>query len=186
MKISNHAEVRYAQRIMNRDEKNDVNVYIAQNKDKIHTNIEKMVTYGTVIYVGKTDKNSNETTVLLKDTWVVLYDHKNDTVITLYSIDLGVGKDFNEQYINLLLERLNIAQESYENKKNELQSNISEWKQQQEDNRIKVTEYRQLANELEKANDNLDAVIKDYETQIYIAGEEIREIVSILIGKKVY
>lgn len=186
MKISNHAEVRYAQRIMKRDERGDVNVYIAQNKEKIHTDIEKMVTYGTEIYVGKTDKNSNETAVLLNDTWVVIFDPKNDTVVTLYSIDLGVGKEFNEQYIGLLLERLRVARESYENKKKEIQNNIDEWKQQQDDNRIKITEYRQLANELEKANENLDAVIKDYETQVYIAGEEIREIVSILIGKKVY
>ena len=185
MKISEHAMNRYAERIMDRDSKNDVAIYVAGNKDKIQTDIEKMIEYGTLIYSGKMDKGQGNTSVYVKDTWVVLVDPDAKKVITLYAIDLGVGQEFNEAYVRMLLNKLNETRSKYEAKNNELLNLIKELRDQEAENKEKITSYRRLANELEKANENIGNVIADYETQRYIAEEEIRDIVAVLVGKKI-
>lgn len=185
MVVSNHAQQRYAERIMDRDNKSDVAVYVAANKDKIDNDINLMVEYGKMIYSGKLEKGQNVTNVYLKDTWVILVDPGTKKVITLYSIDLGVGSDFNKEYVNLLLGRLEEEQKVYQEKNDELLKLIGELKDQQSQNKDKINEYRKLANDLEKANENLSDVIADYETQRYVAEENVRDIIEVLIGKKI-
>ena len=185
MQVSNHAQQRYAERIMNRETKSDVATYIAANRDKIDNDINKMVEYGTLIYSGKLEKNNNTVNVYIKDTWIVLADPGSKRVITLYSIDLGVGNLFNEEYIGRLMHKLESAKAAYEAKNAELQELIKELREQKEENKEKITEYRRLANELEKANETIVNVISDYEVQRYVAEAEVRDIVETLIGKKV-
>lgn len=185
MQISDHAQRRYAERIMDRDGKNDVAVYIAGNKDKIHEDINKMVEFGELIYSGKMEKGANITDIYLKDTWIVLVDHDAKRVITLYKIDLGVGKEFNEEYVTLLLRKLKEERAKYDTKNQELLNLIEELREQEKENKEKISEYRKLANELEKANENIGNVIADYETQRYVAEDAVRDIVQTLIGKKI-
>ena len=185
MVVSNHAQQRYAERIMDRDNKSDVAVYVAANRDKIDNDINLMVEYGKMIYSGKLEKGQNVTNVYLKDTWVILVDPNSKKVITLYSIDLGVGSEFNKEYVNLLLSRLEEEQKVYQEKNDELLKLIGELKNQQSQNKDKINEYRKLANDLEKANENLADVIADYETQRYVAEKNVRDIVEVLVGKKI-
>lgn len=185
MQISNHAQQRYAERIMDRDSKGDVAVYIANNKDKIDSDINKMIEFGEKIYSGKLEKGANLTDVYLKDTWVILTDPNSKKVITLYKIDLGVGPDFNDQYVQMLLSKLKEEQKVSELKKIECDGVITELKEQIQENAKTVNEYRTLANQLVQANANMEAVISDYEEQKYIAETNVRNIVSILVGKKI-
>ena len=55
-KISAHCEQRYAERIMEKDTKVDINKFIADNRDKIKNDINKMISYGELIYQGKQTK----------------------------------------------------------------------------------------------------------------------------------
>lgn len=185
MIISNHAQKRYAERIMDKSNDSDIAVYIAKNKEKIDTDINKMIEFGKLIYTGKLEKNQNNTEIYLKDTWIILVDPGNKKVITLYSIDLGVGNEFNEKYIDLLLQKLEYEKKLYNERNDELRALISDLKEQSANNKEKINEYRKLANELEKANENITNVINDYETQRYVAEENIRNIIEILIGKKI-
>lgn len=185
MQITDHAQQRYAERIMDKDTKGDIAVYIANNKDKIHDDINKMVEYGTLIYSGKLEKGQGVTDVYVRDTWVILVDPSAKKVITLYAIDLGVGQEFNNEYVTLLLKKLDYAKSNYEVKNNELLEFIAELREQEAENKNKITEYRRLANELEKANENITNVIADYETQRYIAEDEVRSIVEVLVRKKI-
>ena len=185
MQISNHAQQRYAERIMDKDNKSDIAVYIANNREKIETDINKMIEYGDLIYSGKIEKGANTTDVYLKDAWVVLVDPNNKKVITLYSIDLGVGKEFNLQYLNMLLDKLHCAKTLYATKNVELQKVIGELQDQIEENKQKINDYRKIANELEKANENMANVISDYEVQRYVAEADVREIIGVLTGKKI-
>ena len=185
MQISKHAQERYAERIMDRDTKADIAVYVNANKDKIDNDIHKMIEYGVKIYSGKLDRAEGLTDVYLKDTWVVLVNPSSNKVITLYSIDLGVGQEFNNEYVKMLIEKLECAKNAYSLKNEELLGLINELKEQQEENKQKINEYRRNANDLEKANENLANVIADYETQRYVAEEEVREIIGVLVGKKI-
>lgn len=170
---------------MDRDNKSDIAVYVAANKDKIDNDINLMVEYGDLVYSGKLEKGQNVTNVFIKDTWVILVDPSTKKVITLYSIDLGVGSEFNKEYVNLLLSRLEKEQKVYQEKNNELLKLIDELRDQQTQNKDKINEFRKLANDLEKANENIANVIADYETQRYIAEENVRDIVEVLVGKKI-
>ena len=122
LKITEHAKQRYAERIMDKNNKNEIAVFIANNTAKISEDISKMIEYGQLIYQGVSNHEFNKQPVkiYLKDTWVIIVDEKQNKVITLYSIDLGVGKEFNELYINKLLNKLTEAQNEYNNKYEEL------------------------------------------------------------------
>lgn len=185
MQVSNHAQQRYAERIMDRDNKTDVAVYVAANRDKIDNDINKMIEYGEKVYSGKLEKGVGITDVYLKDTWVILVDPNSKKVITLYKIDLGVGNEFNQQYVDMLLEKLKEEQKISELKKLECDGVINELKEQIQENVKTVNEYRTIANQLVQANTNMEVVISDYEEQKYIAESNVREIVSVLIGKKI-
>ena len=88
--ISAHAKTRYAERIMGKEDI-DVNRFVTLNDDKIKTDINKLISYGELIYTGKQsqkDNKGNIVDVYLKDCWVVLADSRAKNVITLYKIDL--------------------------------------------------------------------------------------------------
>ena len=183
--ISKHAQQRYAERIMDKDSKTDIAGFINAHAEKISTDINKMIEFGTKIFSGTLENQGSNYDVYIHDTWIVLADAKSQKVVTLYAIDLGVGDEFNQNYICLLLERLNNAQKAYEEKSKELTERVSEWEEQIRENKEKIKELRRTANALEQANENLEAVIADYSTQKYVAGQEVREIVRTLIGKKI-
>lgn len=95
-KISNHAEERYASRIMEKETNGDIKVYVRQNKDKIAEDISKMITYGELIYEGlpRANYGKRKVKVYLRDSWVVIVDALTDNVVTLYNVDLRVEKEF--------------------------------------------------------------------------------------------
>lgn len=183
--ISKHAQQRYAERIMDKECKSDVAGFINSHAEKIQTDINKMIEYGTLIYQGELESQGTNYDVYIHDTWIVLADSKSQKVVTLYAIDLGVGDEFNRDYICLLLERLHSAQSAFEEKNKELTERVNEWEEQIRENSEKIRDLRKTANALEQANENLEAVIADYKTQKYAAGQEVREIVRTLIGKKI-
>ena len=97
--ISKHAEERYAERIMERDTKGDIAVFINEHKEKISTDINKMIEFGKKIYSGKSpqlsQKNNNKPYIVdiyLNGYWVIIVGKENNTVITLYNIDLQVDQ----------------------------------------------------------------------------------------------
>ena len=71
MAITKHAMTRYAERIAGRDELIDINIYIAQNEDKIIDDINKMCEHSELIYTGKVgNRDNNPVNVYLSGTWI--------------------------------------------------------------------------------------------------------------------
>ena len=188
LKITEHAKQRYAERIMDKNDKNEIAVFITNNTDKISEDISKMIEYGQLIYQGVSNHEFNKQPVkiYLKDTWVVIVDEKQNKVITLYSIDLGVGKEFNEIYINKLLDKLAEAQNKYNDKYEEFDSRKKEYQSIIAENESTINEYRQTANSLEKQNTMYKGLIEELETSRFIAEKDVRDIVATLIGKNVF
>jgi len=187
LSISNHAKERYAERIMDRDSKQKVAQYVAENDEKIKQNINKMVEYGEKIYSGKSLKHdNNDCDVYLKDLWVILVDSKKNTVITLYCIDLGVDEEFHKLFVEKLLKKLNDAKEECEATKADINQKIAEMREVIADNEKIIQENRSLIKTLEEQNQAHMDLIKSYTANLEMADQKVREVLASLVSVKVF
>jgi len=188
LKFSQHSKERYAERIMDRDSKSDVAVFIAQNEQKIKEDICKMIQYGTLLFSGKSphEYNKQPVDIFLNGTWVIIVDIAKCNVITLYSIDLGLGNEFNQNYIGKLMEKLNTAKANYEESLIGIQTQKETYSSIIEENNKQINEYRQLINSLQKQNQAYTDVIETLEADRIIAEKDIRDTIAIMIGKKIF
>ena len=185
--ISKHAKERYVERLLGKDNNNEIQSFIVQNEDKILNDITKMITYGELIFSGKQstrNDKSNTVHVYLQGCWIVLVDAFTNNVITLYKVDLGCGDKLNTEYITLMLERIN-------NAKTELSAtqlkNINEanmYREMIDQNVEQINEYKNFIKNLESLNEGYKQIIDNNTVRISQANREVANIVNALIGKK--
>lgn len=186
-KISKHCKERYAERLLNKDNANDINRFIVENEDKIKTDINKLISYGECIYVGKQsqkDGKGNVLNVYLKDTWVVLVDIKAEVVITLYKIDLGCGDEFNLQYISKMMEKLNKCNENLMQTKLEVETETVMYKEMIDDAQAQINEYKSMIKNLEEMSAGYQSIIDNNRVKVSQANMEVANVVNTLIGKR--
>ena len=188
LKISNHAKERYSERIMDKDNKADMLVFIQKNEQKIKEDIFKMITYGELLYSGKptVDYNKQPVDIFLKDTWVVIVDIAKQNVITLYSIDLGLGDEFNKQYIEKLLEKLKQAKERHEEALIGINTQIDTYNTIIKENVDQINEYRRIIKSLENQNQGYLEVIDNLRVENTAAERGVRDVIAVMTGKKVF
>lgn len=186
-KISRHAQERYSERIMGKDDTVEINRFITLNEDKIKTDINKMIEYGELIYRGKsTAKNgkSNMLDVYLKDCWVVLVDKSAGVVVTLYKIDLELGDDFNKTYISKMLEKLNVSKAKLEEVKLQVYNETNMYSEMLHDAETQIKEYRSMIKNLEGLCDGYKDIIDNNIVKETQANREVAEVVNQMIDKK--
>lgn len=189
IKLTQHAEERYAERIMNRNDRIEVTTFIAQNKEKIRTDILKMIEFGTLLYSGKPTSdiyNRQAVDIYLNGTWVVILDKSAQKVVTLYSIDLGVGPELNETYINRLEEKLSEAKARKEEVAAATKEEIETYRTMIAENEALVQEYRKNIKNLEALIDSYRDVLQNLQVKTEIADKEVRTVVATFIGKKIF
>ena len=187
-KITEHAKQRYAERIMDRDGKTEVAVFVSQHQQKIQEDIGKMIDFGEIIYTGvsTSDYNKNVVDVILNGHWIVITDPKNEKVITLFEIDLGLGKEFNDEYITKLLEKLNAAKAKYQEQADRIDQTVKEYNELIDKNDEQIRVYRSFIKSLESQNSNMVGLIAESKNNKTMAEQEVREIVGTFCGKKVF
>ena len=186
-KISKHCKERYAERLLNKDNANDINRFIVENEDKIKTDINKLISYGECIYVGKQsqkDGKGNVLNVYLKDTWVILVDIKAEVVITLYKIDLGCGDEFNLQYISKMMEKINKCNENLMQTKLEVEAETVMYKEMIDDAQAQINEYKSMIKNLEEMSAGYQSIIDNNRVKVSQANMEVANVVNTLIGKR--
>lgn len=187
MKVTQHAKERYAERIMTKENKTDVAVYISRHEEDIGIDIEKMIAYGKLIYSGKSLKNgSGKSEVYVKDLWVVIYDPDRDTVVTLYKIDLGVGKDYDKAFMSAALEQIEAAKADYGEKEKEIAEIIKSFEEMISENDAKISEYKSMIKNLEAQNQSYKQLIQTYRGDLNEADMVVREKVMVLTGRKIF
>ena len=185
MNISKHAEERYAERIIDYDEKIDRNIFITQHKEKIEKDLNKMKEYGQLLYSGKSLKD-NKTTVdiYLKDTWVLLVDKEKDLLITVYKVDLKVDEEFTKEYITKILAKLEEAVKEYSQVEEETDNQINTYRELVKDNDVAIIEHRKIAKSLEEQNEGYKNLIVSLNANKKIADDKVRDVLMILTGNK--
>ena len=186
-KISAHAETRYAERIMEKDTAYNINKFINENKEKIKTDINKMIQFGECIFVGKQsqkDGKGNVLNVYLKDCWVILVDNSNETCVTLYKIDLGLDDEFNKTYVSKMIEKLNAAKKTLEDAQLEIQIESNTYKDLIYDAEAQIADYKVMIKNLENMCEGYKQVIDNNVVKVSQATREVAEIVNTLINKR--
>lgn len=186
-KISRHAQERYAERIMNKDTKYDVNRFIIDNEEKIKTDINKMITYGEMIYTGKQSQKDGKGKVVdvyLKDSWVVLADGKSEVVVTLYKIDLGLDDEFNKAYISKMMEKLNADKEDLEITKKLVQRESDMYEELIGDNVAQINEYKSMIKNLEELNSGYQTIIDNNRVRVSQANRKVADTINTFINKR--
>ena len=183
--ISKHAKERYAERIMDRDSKTDIAVFIRDHDDKIQNDIEKMVEFGTLLYEGPTTKDpKKDAAVTINGSWVIIWDAKAMTVITLYCIDLGVGEDVNKAFIENAVQQIGTAQAEYEQTITRSGEYIQQFQEIIESSQAKLDIYKKLCRDLENQIAGYRQAIVGINADNALAKDKVRECVEILIGKQ--
>lgn len=181
--VSQHAKERYSERIMDKNHPTDVTMYINNNLEKINTDINKMIEYGQLIHSGK-NENGQVMDIYLKDLWIILVDKNKSKVITLFKIDLGVGEDFDKEFINRNLDKLLKAKENYSQVTQEIERESNDYDTLVKENERIINEYKSIIKKLENQNAAYKDVIASLKVNKDIALKEINDIVAVLIGKK--
>lgn len=184
--ITKHASQRYAERIMDKTEKQSQEQYIATNRDLISGRINTMIDYGEEVFTGRV-KEGNEATFYINGTWVILVDKDKNSVITLYKINLiRDDEEFNKSFANRLVEKiksLKLELEATEEVNLQDQINLEREKGK---NQERIEEYKYIITELEHTITSIDQrinAIKAYEKEINMS---IMHTVEDLVSKKVF
>lgn len=185
--ISSHAKQRYAERIMGKEDSTDAACFIARNEEKIKTDINKLIYYGTLIYTGRQfqkDGKGNIIDVYLKDCWVVLADNKAKNVITLYKIDLGLDDEFNMAYISKMIEKLNSYKDILENTREQVESESNTYRELIDESEAQIKEYRTMIKNLEELCVGYKTIIDNNYVKLTQANKDVVDIVNTLVGKR--
>ena len=185
--VSKHAKERYAERIMERATNNEIQTFVVQNEEKIIGDINKMIQYGELIYTGKqTQKDGRiyNVEVYLNGLWVVITDIKSKNVITLYKIDLGVDEEFNQEYVNRMMNKFNAAKENLEHVTLEVEKENDSYKTIIEQSVSLINEYKGYIKNLEELNTGYKTIIDNTAVKIKMADREVTDVLNKLIGKK--
>lgn len=185
MVVTKHAMSRYAERIAGKDELIDINIYIAQNEDKIVEDINKMCEHSELIYTGKVgNRDNNPVNVYLSGTWILLTDLTETKVITLYKVEFNVGEDFNKQFIQKILDKLAEDKKILEEKRAEINTEKSAYEQIIKDNEDMINEYRGTIKMLERNNADYRDAIESMNARCVAAELAVKRDIESLVMKK--
>lgn len=171
--ISNHCYERYHERVKQTD-----GPLLDSYKPKYCEEIKKLFSSCEKIYNGIIGHSTKPVDVYTnKFGWVFIVGD-NVTLITLYKVDLGLGDDFNKEFVDKSLQKIsemragvdNIATD-YENQKKQISEQIS-------DNDEKIRELTRQINDLKFENENLSGQKRILDNKLYQARVELRNAIE--------
>lgn len=151
MTFTNHILERYVERTMGKTG-NELKQFLAQNSDQIKEKILKLYEYSELFWYGKIKDHDFTYFTINRDGWVMVIDKNKTTLVTIYQVDLGLGVEFNKQYISELknyvsneLESIEELRNSYEKTAKDNNETIEELK---EKNKLLQSELEHNNNEI--------------------------------------
>lgn len=130
--------------------------------------------------VGSKDKNSVD--VYLSGTWIILADASKNKVITLYKVDFNVGEDFNKQYIQRMLKKLEVHKNELKKKKDQIATQRSDYLKIIQENESQMNEFRASIRNLEKLNADYKEIIDTMDAECSFFEQAVRQDIEDLMG----
>ena len=185
--ISKHCEERYTQRLLNKEDNNEIQRFIIENREKIQTDINKMIQFGDKIFTGKQSQKDGKGKVIdvyLKNSWVVLVDSQSEVVVTIYKVDLGCGDEFNQQYVDKMIEKLNESKRNLEDVQLQTHQESNMYRNLIDDSAAQINEYKAMIKHLEELCKAYQDIIDNNVVKVAQANREVAEIVNTLVNKR--
>ena len=170
MEFTEHILERYAERIQDKKNRNEIKTFVAQNRDRIKNNIQKLFDSAEFLCTTKIKDHNIPNFYVNKDGWVLISDKENKKLITLYKVDLFLGSDFNKYYIEKMTEDIKSKMEEYTEFENTIEIQKAE----------RVTERK----EIESGISGLKAQIKWQEENLKLLEQQDKEAEAHLKVKK--
>lgn len=185
IEFTQHVLERYVERTMNKTG-NEVKQFLAQNEEQVRQQILKLFQSSEPFWYGK-NKNHNYTYFRInKNGWLIVIDKNKTKLITLYKIDLGLGEDFNKQYIAEMKKLVKMKNEDIENEKIELDKKI-------EENAKTIEELKSqnslLQSQIKINNETIEILEKTKDNElnkISFKEEELKEKIEKFVGAKIF
>lgn len=98
MNITQHAKLRYVQRIKGVQDDREAKQYIAQNDERVTAEIDKLIEFGECIWEGQLGEYK-PSRYLLNGDIVLVTDQANLALVTVYRCDFGFPPTVNKQTI---------------------------------------------------------------------------------------
>lgn len=183
--ISEHAMQRYAERIMGKEDGSDVFRFVIDHKTKIEKDINSMLKNAELIYIGRKDHGKGKmVSVYRKGLWLIIVGNDSNHVITLYKTELGLGEDFNKEYMSRMMEKINACKNEFEEVSSKLQEESDTYKSMIEDAQEQIKEYRTMINNLEKMCEGYKMVIDNNKVLTAQHEQSIKDLINGLTRSK--
>ncbi len=181
---TNHAQERYAQRMIGKDNVADVRKFINDHRDDIQKWINSLIHYGTMIYEGKIrDYPVNQ--VFYKDYWVVFVDPKTKNVVTLYKIDLG-DDEVNELFVSKMIKKIDSKKNILSNVKETVEKNVKEYQQIINDTNEDIKNWQSMIKGSQQVVKSYEELIKNSNLEVKKVELEINDLVDKLVSRKIF
>lgn len=174
---------------MGKREKSDAARFVSLNEDKIKTDINKMIEYGSCIYSGRQSQKDGKGKVIdvyVQDTWVLLVDEREKVVVTLYKIDLGLGDEFNNTYVAKMLDKLNATKATLEDIQKQVQEESDMYRKMVDEADAQIKERRSEIKNLEELSEAYKIIINNNCVKVAQANKDVTDVLNKLIEKKVF
>lgn len=185
--ISTHAKNRYAERILGKDDNNEIQRFIVENEEKIKTDINKLIEYGEKIFTGKQSQKDGKGKVLdvyIKDLWVVLVDNQDNVAVTIYKIDLGLGNDFNIEYVKKYIDKIHEVQSEFSSVQMQVLEESNMYRKMIDESQEQIREYKGFIKNLEELCTAYQSIIDNNTVRVVQANRVVADTVNQLVAKK--
>lgn len=186
VKPSKHAMERYVERTMNKLDKQEIALYINQNEELVQERIGKLLEYADFFYEGALREGKRCNFYINKDNWVIILSKDNETVITLYKIDLGAGEEINKLFCDSLIKQIENAEKSLIDALDLRDAENIEFRERIAANESRIKDYERLIKGLKEESESYSACIKANQNSVSIIEQIIKELVEKLVCRKIF
>jgi len=184
IEFTEHVLERYVERTMDKSG-NEIKQFLAQNEEQVKQQILKLYQYSEPFWYGKNKEHNYTYFRINKNGWLIVIDNKTK-LITLYKIDLGLGEEFNKQYISQMIQFVENANQEIENEKEDYNNKVI-------GNNITIEELKQQNKLLQAQIQNNQDTIKMLEEdkninldKISIQEQKLKAKIEKFIGAKIF
>lgn len=191
--ISHHAQERYAERIMGKTDKTAIVQFINEHEEKIAADITKMITYGELLYSGRTFSESKSLAnvgepidVYCNGLWIVFVNNKSKVVITLYKINLGAGENLDKEFVDVLTKNIREKTNIWNESKERGQEAIDTIREDIETKNAEISEYKNRIKMLEEIIESKKNEVVAINHGIELNERAVRDQVLLMVGKRYF